>query len=242
MKHQHPRISCICITGNRPLILQRAIACFEKQDYPDTELVLSYPEDDLLTKAVIDQIEVSSNIKMIRLERIGEEDPLLSRNMAINAATGKYICIWHHEHWHHVNRISDQYRVLKRSPFKASILMHVLLFDFNSQQTYHSSYQNWQETLLCEKQILLRASYMDIERIDDKPVLHFLSSENVLYHISQTPHLYIYIYYKPSKNNLTAHPGNFHFAPDFSESELMTDINETVQDVINMDHYAFRNT
>lgn len=229
MKHQHPMISCICITGHRPIILQRAIVCFEKQDYPNTELVISYPEDDLLTKTVIDQIEFNSNIKMIRIERIGEEDPILTMNIAILAATGKYICIWNHEHWHHVNRISDQYRVLRRSTFKASILMHVLLFDFKNKHTYQSNYSNWQETLLCEKQLMLQASYTDIERTDDSPVIHFLSSRNVLYHISQAPHLYIYVYYETTKNI------------DFTESEPINDINETVQDIINMDHYGFRN-
>lgn len=230
MKHQHPMISCICITGNRPIVLQRAIACFEKQDYPNTELVISYPEDDLLTKTVIDQVEVSSTIKMIRIEHPGDEHPILTRNVAISTATGKYICIWHHEHWHHLNRISDQYRVLRRSPFKASLLMHVLLFDFKHKQTYQSSYSNWQETLLCEKQLMLEASYMDIERTDDRPILHFLSSRNVLYHISQTPHLYIYVYYETSP-----------LTPDFSVLECLEDINETVQDVINMEHYVFRN-
>lgn len=238
MKHQHPIISCICITSYKPMTLQRAIACLKKQDYPNTELVLCYPQQDLLTKIVADQIETMSNIKMIRIEHLEQEEPLLTKNIAISAATGKYICMWNEGHWHHENRISDQYRVLRESPFKSSILMHILLFDFKHQRTYCSRYRNWQETLFCEKQLLLEASYTDIERTDDSPVIHFLSSRNVLYHISHSPHLYIYIHNETIENTSV----NIGSLPDFLENYPMNDINEIVKDLINTDHYVFTNT
>ncbi|AOM76058.1 glycosyltransferase family A protein [Pedobacter steynii] len=231
MNCSNPLISCICITSNRPITLQRALACFQRQDYPNTELVISYPEDDLLTKAVIDQIESSSIIRLIRIIHPKEEQLMLTKNTAINAAGGDFICIWNSDHWHHVNRISDQYRVLKNSPFRSSTLMHILLFDFKNQQTFYSAYRNWEETLLCEKQILLQAIYMDIERTNDHPVLHFLSAKNLLYHISESPHLYIYVYYHHNRFD------EAHYQNCFFQSVLLEDINETVQDVVNMDYY-----
>lgn len=235
MKHQHPVISCICITSNKPLMLQRAIACFRKQDYPNTELVLCYPQEDLLTRIIADRIEAMSIIKMIRIEHSEQEEPLFTKNIAINAATGSYICMWNEGHWYHESRISDQYTVLRKSPFKSSILMHVLIFDFKHQRTYCSRYANWQETLFCEKQLLLEASYIHIERAEENPVIHFLSSRNVLYHISHAPHLYIYIYNEiPEDTSTTAER-----IPYFSDNQPMDDINDTVKDIIDTGHYIF---
>lgn len=231
MNFNNPLISCICITGSRPIILQRALACFRRQDYPNTEIIVSYPDDDLLTKAILDQIESASIMKMIVISHPKEEIFTLTKNNAINVANGDFICIWNDEHWHHVNRLSDQYRTLKNSPFTSSMLMHILLFDFKSQQTYHSAYRNWEETLLCKKEVILQAIYMDIERTDDSSIIHFLSSKNLLYHISDSPHLYIYIYYQKDCLNKE------HYQNCFYQSELTEDINKTVQDVINMDYY-----
>lgn len=70
MKKSLPLISCICITSNRSTLLQRALACFERQDYPMKELVISYPENDFLTKRVVEQIEELSTIKMAHLRLV----------------------------------------------------------------------------------------------------------------------------------------------------------------------------
>ena len=229
--HKHPLISCVCITDNRPLILQRAIICFAKQDYPNTELIISYPEEDPLSKTIIDQMTSVSAIKIIPIARPQHEKLCITNNNAFESCSGDYICFWNDEHWHHINRLSDQYIVIKDSPFKASILRHVLLFDFSKQETYYSAYQDWLETLLCEKKILLEASYMDIEREDDSPIIHFLSYKNFLYHITEAPHLYIYIGYGTKEVNKKR------FNSYCQKGEIMEDINQTVQDVIQLGYY-----
>ncbi|NQX37628.1 hypothetical protein SAMN05421820_103377 [Pedobacter steynii] len=231
MNYKHPLISCICITDNRPLVLQRSIICFARQDYPNTELIISYPEGDLLSKTIIEQMISVSTIKIISIVRPRYESLCLTKNSVIEHCSGDYICFWNEEHWHHINRLSDQYIVIKDGPFKASILMHILLYDFNSQKTYYSAYWNWQETLFCEKKILLEATYMDIERDDDGPIIHFLSSKNVLYHITETPHLYIYIGY--AANGLEQK----RFHSYCQEADMIDDINQTVQEVIHLENY-----
>jgi hypothetical protein len=231
MNYKHPLISCICITGNRPLVLQRAIICFSRQDYPNTELLISYPEEDILSKTIIDQMISVSDLKITTMSRPAHEKLSLTKNQAIENCNGDYICFWNDEHWHHVNRLSDQYIVIKDSPFKASILMHILLFDFNTGQTYHSAYRDWQETLFCEKKALLEAAFIDIDREEDSSIIHFLSYKNILYHFTEVPHLYIYIGYgnRIAEQQL--------FASYCQNGELMEDINETVKDVICLDYY-----
>ena len=231
MNYKHPFISCICITGNRPLVLQRAIICFARQDYPNTELIISYPEEDLLSKAIIDQISSVITIRIVTVLRPQNEKPCLTKNKAIENCNGDYVCFWNDEHWHHVNRLSDQYIVIKDGPFKASILMHVLLYDFNHKKTYQSAYNKWQETLFCEKKILLEAAYSDIEREDDSSILHFLSYKNFLYHFTEASHLYIYIGYEIKNKNQKL------FSSYCENGEITEEINEIVQDVIQLEHY-----
>lgn len=156
MNSSFPLISCVCFTENQPLILQRAIACFEKQDYPNKELLISYPEDDFLTKNLIDQIANISDISLIRIERSGDEDHNTAKNEAITATTGQYICIWDDHSWHHKSRLHDQYHAISSGSFKASILKHLVFFSYNSKKSYSSPFYHWEESLLCEKDVLLQ--------------------------------------------------------------------------------------
>jgi len=109
--------------------------------------------------------------------------------------------------------------------------MHVLLYDFNNQKTYHSAYRNWSETLLCEKKILLEAAYTDIEREDDAPIIHILSYKNVLFHLTEAPHLYIYIGYAIEGTDQKL------FNSYCLEGDIRDDINQTAQEIIHLEDY-----
>lgn len=231
MSSTHPLISCICIAGYESLTLQRAIVCFKRQDYPNTELVISYSEEDILTKQLLNQITKFSSIKIIQIEHIKNENPVTIKNNAINASTGDFICLWNDEHWHHVSRISDQYRAIKNGPFRSSLLMYVLLFDVKNQQSFHSGYQYWQDTILCEKQLLLQASYTDIKRKDDSSIIQFLTYHNTLYQITEAPHLYIYVHYSAKKSERNQ---SFNC---FLGAQIVEDVNQTIKEVLNMDYY-----
>src|SRR5688572_3738294 len=50
-----PLISCVCVTRNRPNLLQNVIACFLSQTYPNKELVIVYEDDDVATKVFLKQ-------------------------------------------------------------------------------------------------------------------------------------------------------------------------------------------
>lgn len=230
--NEQPLISAICITKNRPLLLQRAVACFEKQDYQNKEIVISYPEDDQITRSIINQIEKLSDIKMVRIERPTTEKLGMARNYAIDASNGSHVCIWDDDDWSHPNRISKQYELIKDSPFKASVLMNVLMFDSKHKETYYSGYRDWEPTLFCEKETLLKVGYLDLERGEDAAVIHYLSSRNVLYRIIEMAHLYVYIYHG---NNTW---GEGHFYSYFIQSNLLPEeTNKQLQKWINLNYY-----
>lgn len=195
MEKETPLISCICITKSRPSLLQRAIACYDMQDYPNKELVISYQIKDLVTKHIIDQIESLSEISIIRLERDDEETLGVSRNNAVFAANGAFVCFWDDDDWHSSDRISQQFSVLENSPFKASILMNVLMYDEELKQSYYSISRYFQGTLLCEKELLVQTSFPDLNKGEFDSVISYLLSRNALFHILDRPNLYIFMYH-----------------------------------------------
>lgn len=229
-----PLISCICITNNRPLLLQRAIACFERQEYKNKELVLSYPKNDEVTRNVINQIEALSDIAIVRIERPEEDNLGVARNNAIFAANGEFICVWDDDDWYHKDRLHKQYEAIKEGPFKACAIMNILLYDFTTKETFYSSYRHWEGTLLCRKEILTKKLYLEKDKGEDTELLYFLSSNNVLYHLMEAANLYIYIYH--GKNTW----GENHFNSYFLEGQALDKkLNEQIDDLTSLNYYMF---
>lgn len=206
MKSSFPLISCICITKDRPLFLQRAIACFNRQDYPNKELVVSYPVSDLATQKMLNQTEDQSGTRIVRLERPEQETLGTSRNNAVLAAKGSYVCFWDDDDWHSSNRISQQFMVLKDGPFKASILMNVRIHDEENKETYDSLCRYFHGTLLVERAILTQVNCSDSDIGEIDQIIPYLLSKNVLFHILDQPALYLFIYH----GNNTSKAVRFH--------------------------------
>lgn len=217
------------------MLLQRAIACFDMQDYPNKELVISYPVNDFVTKSIIDQIEELSEIRMVRLERDETEKLGTSRNNAVLAANGEFVCFWDDDDWYSGDRITQQLMVLKDGPFKASILMHVLMHDSETKESYYSLYQYFEGTLLCEKEILLQIPCSDLDRKEFGSIVPFLLSRNVLFHIIDRPELYVHIYHG---NNAL---GETHFNYFLLQSSsIHKEVNEQVVNMTNLDYYHLK--
>lgn len=236
MKTQYPLVSCICITKNRPLLLQRAVACFDRQDYPNRELVISYPVNDVATRSIVDQIEQVFKTKIVRLERPEQEKLGTSRNNAILAANGVYVCFWDDDDWHGIDRISQQISALKNGPFKASVLMNVLIHDEEIKETYYSLYRYFQGTLLCEKEVLMQINCSDTDKEEIDSVIRYLLSNNVLFHLTDKPGLYIFMYH--GGNAL----GEASFNYNLLQSSLLNqEINQKVLKVTNLKNHQLKN-
>jgi len=194
MKPSNPLISCICITNNRPLLLQNAIACFESQNYINKELVISYPRDDVQTRALIKQYET---VNILPIERDPAETLGRARNHALYKCHGDYICIWDDDDWHHSSRLSFQFNSLHTvgPGFQASILQRIFLYDFTTHRAYLSFPYHWDGTLLCRKEMLLQNQYGDLNKAEDSHVVPFLHKRKMLAMIEESPFLYIYTYH-----------------------------------------------
>lgn len=196
MSEHYPLISCICITSNRPVLLKRAISCFKTQNYPNTELVISYPQTDRATRELLDQLD-DDTIQLLRIERHPEESLGNARNQAIAKCHGAYVCIWDDDDWHHSSRLFFQYNSIqdKSLGYHASILTRILLYDVTTKATYLSFPYTWDGTILCKKEYLLQNQYANQQKAEDTHVIRFLSARKLLLHVTDVPFLYIYVYH-----------------------------------------------
>jgi glycosyltransferase involved in cell wall biosynthesis len=219
MKSIHPLISCICVTNNRSALLQKAITYFQSQNYPNKELVISYVTDDQSTKEVIQNEIVKGDITILKIERTPEESLGNARNQAIAKCGGDYVCIWDDDDWYHASRLSFQFNSMQTlgQGYQASVLTHILLYDATTQKAYLSFNYTWDGSILCRKEIIMQNQYAHSNQGEDTHIIKFLDSRKLLYHISDVPFLYIYVYHGENTWNYA------HFEYFLNKSELLDD-------------------
>ena len=101
-----PLVSCIMPTRDRRHFVNQAVKYFERQTYPNKELVVVDDGAD----SVADLVGQGQAIRYLRLERpqsIGAK-----RNLAIGAARGTIVMHWDDDDWHGENRIAHQIQPL----------------------------------------------------------------------------------------------------------------------------------
>jgi len=229
MSQTHPLISCICVTDNRIDFLKRAITCFDNQNYPNKELVISYPKSDHNTKSFLNELLKTSLINILRVERDKEETIGNARNLAILKCHGDYICVWDDDDWYHPSRLSFQFNSMQTSGvgYNASVLTSVILFDSITKKSYQSSHYTWENTLLCRKEFILQNQYAHRNKGEDTHIIQFLENKRFLHHVDQAPFLYVYIF----------HGGNTwdyeHYKHLTSKGALLDEeVNQTIMSVL----------
>lgn len=217
IKLSHPLISCICITQHRPALLLKAIVSFDTQNYPNRELVISHPKDDMETKKLVDSILEVSELRIVRIEREGNESLGEARNHAIANCNGDYICLWDDDDWYHSRRLAHQYNTMRvNGQFQeASMLTRVMLFDATTQKGYLSFPYLWCGSLLCKKAIMLQHPFANSNVAEDAQVIKYLESKKLLDYISDSAFLYLYVYH--GSNALSY----FHFSYYLKRSEQL---------------------
>ena len=122
-----PKVSCVMVTADRPLLVRRAIHCYLKQDYANKELVVldNGNEDIQRYLSVVPEIE-------LRYRKVQRTPDLILgdlRNTALEMGTGEYIIPqWDDDDWYHPRRISIQVEKLNEGYDACALsgtLMHV---------------------------------------------------------------------------------------------------------------------
>lgn len=193
----HPLISCICITDSRPDFLLKAVICFDSQKYPNKELVISYPKDDLVTKSLVESIIELSGLDITIIERQRDTTLGTARNEAVAKSNGSYICTWDDDDFYPEDRLIEQYSkmISVKQKREACILTNVILFDGLRNTVHYSDYYNWAGTLLCKKDFILQYPYDDSMTAEDHTLLKFLTTSKYLHTVPDHAHLYFYNYH-----------------------------------------------
>jgi glycosyltransferase involved in cell wall biosynthesis len=103
-----PKVSAICITYRRHRLLEEAIECFLRQDYPNKELIVLSDEEGVTLKC--DAPGVFVHNRKSRSPNIGNK-----RNEATRLSNGEYILCWDDDDIYLPNRMSYTVKALQQS-------------------------------------------------------------------------------------------------------------------------------
>jgi glycosyltransferase involved in cell wall biosynthesis len=170
-------------------MLRRAVACFFGQTYRDRELVVLYPADDRPTgdylaglgDPSIRPIEVPAGLTTGAL-----------RNVALEAARGRYVAMWDDDDWHAPARLAEQIAVAGTAARQGCVLLRLTLYDETTCSAFLSARRTWEGTLVAERGVV--PPFPDLARGSDTPVITRLMNEEKLVALDR-PDLYIYVYH-----------------------------------------------
>ena len=188
----YPLASCLCVTENRITFLKKAIHYFLHQSYPNKELIVAYPEEDLSTAQYLRQL----NHPAIHEATFFHSEAMTlgkKRNLAIEKCKGKYFCIWDDDDWHHPDRLARQIEAVEGSHAQSCVLSRILLYDVVTQKSYLSGKrQAWEGTLVCNKSVMEGSlEYADLQKGEDSVFVAALLKHKLIIAIDG-PELYIY--------------------------------------------------
>ena len=175
-----PLISCIMPTYNRRRFVPQAIRYFQRQNYPNRELIVVDDGSD----AIQDLIPEDSRIRYVRLERkrsIGEK-----RNIGCQEARGDIIAHWDDDDWIAPWRLCYQIECLQREVASICGLDKLLFFDPKDKQVWQYVYpaggKPWVAGgTMCYRKSLWEANrFSDVDNGEDTHFVWNLRGERVL--------------------------------------------------------------
>lgn len=194
--NSQPLISCLCVTHDKPLLLQRAIDCFFNQNYKAKQMIILYEDVDCITKKYLASchfpkeikcIEAVSSIKKLSLGEL--------RNLSISMAEGDYVCQWDDDDWYHPDRLVVQMAAMAAQHKPASILSRWTVFDAIHRKVYISNRRLWEGSILCKREEMLAKPYPSLNRGEDTSVIDYLAEKDWIEVIEDRPELYVYNYH-----------------------------------------------
>ncbi len=120
-----PLVSCLLVTADRPDLCRRALLSFQKQNYPNRELVV-LDNGVRPMRHLLDEMDQSA-VRYIRVEPTPSTVIGGLRNVALEAAEGEYVVPqWDDDDWSHPERLSTQIDALG-DEFDACVLAGTLM-------------------------------------------------------------------------------------------------------------------
>lgn len=178
-------------------MLLKSIINFDSQNYPNKELIISYPKNDSATKELLQKLLRHLEQTVILIERNDDLTLGAARNEAVIRSNGEYICLWDDDDHYHTMRIAYQYNNMQTNGQhrEACLITRVILHDRRNNKSYHSYPYYWEGTLLCQKTLVLKTPFTDDNTHEARALIHYLASNKLLRCIEDFALLYTYIYH-----------------------------------------------
>jgi len=137
-----PLVSCIMPTANRRRFVEKAIRYFERQTYPNRELIIV----DDGGSPVGDLAHGNERIRYIRLDRpatVGAK-----RNLACEQARGAIIAHWDDDDWYAPHRLDYQVEAIARAPEAICGVSDLVYYDLQRRRAFRYVYPRGQRPWL----------------------------------------------------------------------------------------------
>ena len=163
----------------------------------DTILFLkSFTEFEMFSNPLHDwsferQLDVDSSITFIEINSSNDLSLGFKRNLSVNFAKGKYICIWDDDDIYHRNRLHNQLNFLRFTKKYAVTLASLTILNETTGKKYRTIHRStgWEGSLMCKREKM--GFFASLGRKEDTPVLEYLKRMTFLT-IMDDPDLYCY--------------------------------------------------
>lgn len=189
----HPLVSCLMPTCDRFSLAQRAVACFQKQTYPNKELVVVDDGADGRLGEWVGSLR-DSRIRYTRSR--GKEKKFLGRlrNIALKDAQGEYIALWDDDDLSHPRRLMLQMQVTFAVSADGCFLTEQILHWPGRRQLVGIKAAGWgifwHNTMVFKKSIVAAEKFPNVKRhVDGILVRGIIPKTNIV--LCHVPQLYL---------------------------------------------------
>jgi glycosyltransferase involved in cell wall biosynthesis len=165
-KEYPPLVSCIMPTYNRRPFIRRAVECFQRQDYPNLELIIVDNGNDPIRDLLPDDPRVRYFPVPQKLT-IGA-----LRNLACREAQGEFIVHWDDDDWYPTHRVRTQAQPLIENRADIAGTSSLYYYDATARQAFlyrYSGAKTWVSgnTLAYKRSLWQRNPFPDIQVGED---------------------------------------------------------------------------
>jgi glycosyltransferase involved in cell wall biosynthesis len=181
-------VSCLTVTKHRLDLLPRAVTCFQRQSYPDRELIVVNDADDG-TKEYVASLR-DERIRYLRPER---DDLRLGelRNVALVHARGTYVAQWDDDDWHHPDRLTAQLMMLEQEEADVCLLRRWTLAWPDRNLFLRSKRRPWEGTMVARREKL--PAYEAVTHGEDSVLVEECRKRKQKVCLLDQPDLYLYV-------------------------------------------------
>ncbi len=164
MLNPNPLVSCVMPTKNRRQFIGAAIACWQQQDYENTELIIVDDGEDKTGDLVPDD----KRIRYIEQEAPSRMSLGRKRNYCNSLANGEIICHFDTDDWSDPGRIRYQLFLLQKSGKPVTGFSNLYFWD--TVKLHARRYRAYRKGYVCGTSLMYRKDFWQKHQFPDKQV------------------------------------------------------------------------